>query len=221
MSKNHSVRPSNGETENAREPVVADVGRQAQGPSEVNLQNFIPGFDENRDDLDAYLKRFENVATGHEWPRDKGAMVLSLCLSSEALKVFGHLSPEEALDYDKAELALLQRFRFTAEDYREKFRHSKPQDSETSKQYATRLMSYFDRWLEVSKTDKKLSAVRDLLVAEQFKDKCHDRLALFLRERNCRKLEELAEAVDHFLLAQRQSNLLIFREKKRALWPKK
>lgn len=201
------------QTETAREPVGADIGRSSRVSSNVNPHNFIPGFDENRDDLDAYLKRFENVATGQEWPRDKWATALSLCLSGEALKVFGRLSPEDALDYEKVKLALFQRFRFTAEGYREKFRHSKPQEGETGRQYAARLMSFFDRWVEMSKVDKEYASVRDLIVAEQFISKCHDRVALFLREKNCRKLEEMAEAADQFLEAQRQSNLLVFREK--------
>lgn len=100
------------------------------------------------------------MVTDQEWPRNKWATALSLCLSGEALKVFGRLSPVEALDYDKAKLALLQRFRFTAEGDRDKFRHSKPQDGETGKQYATRLMSFFDRWVEVSKTEKEYSCSR-------------------------------------------------------------
>ncbi|XP_075741502.1 uncharacterized protein LOC142790849 [Rhipicephalus microplus] len=84
-----------------------------------------------REERAAERERIENVATGQEWPKDKWATALSLCLSGEALKVFGRLSPEEAHDYEKAKLALLQRFRFTAEGYREKFRHSRPQDEET------------------------------------------------------------------------------------------
>ncbi|XP_075733426.1 uncharacterized protein LOC142775667 [Rhipicephalus microplus] len=179
----------------------------------VNPHKLIPGFNESRDDLDAYLKRFERVAIGQEWPRDKWATALSLCLSGEALKVFGRLSPEDSLDYDKAKLALLQRFRFTAEGYREKFRQSKPQDGETGKQYATRLLSFFDRWVEMSRTGKEYSALRNLIVTEQFLRNCHHRLALFLREKNFNKLEDMAEASDNFLEAQRQVNLLVFREK--------
>ncbi|XP_037526334.1 uncharacterized protein LOC119403475 [Rhipicephalus sanguineus] len=201
------------QAQGVRESVVADEGRQVRASSNVNPHNFMPGFNENRDDLDAYLKRFENIATGQDWPKDKWATALSLCLSGEALKVFGRLAPEEALDYDKTKLALLQRFRFTAEGYREKFRHSKPQDGETGVQYAARLTSFFDRWVEMSKTEKEYSAVRNLVVAEQFINSCHDKVALFLREKNCRKLEEMAEAADNFLEAQRQTNLQIFREK--------
>ncbi|XP_070394422.1 uncharacterized protein [Dermacentor albipictus] len=192
---------------------TADRGPGGSAPFSVNPHSLMPGFNESRDDLDAYLKRFESVATGQEWPRDKWATALSLCLSGEALKVFGRLSPEDSLDYDKAMLALLQRFRFTAEGYREKFRQSKPQDGETAKQYATRLLSFFDRWVEMSKTEKEYLALRNLVVTEQFLNNCHHRLGLFLREKSYRQLDDMAEAADNFLEAQRQPNLLVFRQK--------
>ncbi|XP_075526549.1 uncharacterized protein LOC142558281 [Dermacentor variabilis] len=192
---------------------TADRGPGGSAPFSVNPHSLMPGFNESRDDLDAYLKRFESVATGQEWPRDKWATALSLCLSGEALKVFGRLSPEDSLDYDKAKLALLQRFRFTAEGYREKFRQSKPQDGETGKQYATRLLSFFDRWVEMSKTEKEYLALRNLVVTEQFLNNCHHRLGLFLREKSYRHLDDMAEAADNFLEAQRQPNLLVFRQK--------
>ncbi|XP_054925300.1 uncharacterized protein [Dermacentor andersoni] len=192
---------------------TADRGPGGSATFSVNPHSLMPGFNESRDDLDAYLKRFESVATGQEWPRDKWATALSLCLSAEALKVFGRLSPEDSLDYDKAKLALLQRFRFTAEGYREKFRQSKPQDGETGKQYATRLLSFFDRWVEMSKTEKEYLALRNLVVTEQFLNNCHHRLGLFLREKSYRHLDDMAEAADNFLEAQRQPNLLVFRQK--------
>lgn len=173
------------EAERSGEQVARDQGpeRNRSLSCVINPHNLIPVFNEGRDDLDAYLKRFERVAVGQEWPEEKWATALSLCLSGEALKVFGRLSPAESLDYNKTKLALLQRFRFTAEGYREKFRQSKPEDGETGKQYAARLQSFFDRWLEMSKTEKDFESVRNLIVAEQFLSNCHGRLALFLREK--------------------------------------
>lgn len=44
----------------------ADRGSGGNAFCNVNPHSLIPGFNENRDDLDAYLKRFENVATGQE-----------------------------------------------------------------------------------------------------------------------------------------------------------
>ncbi|KAH7970621.1 hypothetical protein HPB49_012461 [Dermacentor silvarum] len=170
----------------AAERTVVDSGLQRGASSVVNPHSFIAVFNEDRDDLDAYLKRFERVATGQDWPREKWATALSLCLSGEALKVFGRLSPDDSLEYDKVKLALLQRFHFTAEGYSEKFRKSKPQDDETGRQYATRLLNFFDRCIEMSQTGRDFHSVRDLIVAEQFMANCHSQLALFLREKNCK-----------------------------------
>lgn len=195
------------------QPTVADTGNQRNAPMVVNPHNFIPVFNEDRDDLDAYLKRFERVATGQDWPREKWATALSLCLGGEALKVFGRLSPNDSLSYDEVKLALLQRFRFTADGYREKFRKSKPEDGETGKQYATRLQSFFDRWIEMSQTERNFDSVRDLIVAEQFMANCSSQLALFLREKNCKTLEAMAEAADIYIEAKRLKNLLIVQNK--------
>lgn len=45
-------------------------------------------FDDKRDDLDAYLHRFERIASGQGWARSEWATALSLCLVGEALTVF-------------------------------------------------------------------------------------------------------------------------------------
>lgn len=122
----------------------------------VDPHNTIPLFNETCDDLDAYLKRFEWVATRQGWPKEKWATALSLCLNGEALRVFGHLSLEDSLDYDKTKLALLHCFMFTVDGYHEKFRHNKPQDGEIGKQYAARLFSLFDLWVELCNEERLL-----------------------------------------------------------------
>ena len=201
------------ESGNSQERDAGARQERNESPMMINPHSLIPVFKEDRDDLDAYLKRFESVATGQGWPLDKWATALSLCLDGEALKVFGRLSPEESVDYDKAKKALLQRFRCTAEGYREKFRLSKPQDEETAKQYATRLLSFFDRWMEMANRGKTFEAVRDIIVSEQLLQNCHRRLTLFLRERNYQTLDEIAEAADHYMEAQGHKNLLVFKER--------
>lgn len=73
-----------------------------------------------------------------------------MCLTGEALKAYGRLSPQDCLNYSTVKIALLQRFRFTAEGHREHFRASEPEDGETATQYVARIKGYFDRWIELS-----------------------------------------------------------------------
>ncbi|KAM7288160.1 uncharacterized protein ISCGN_031849 [Ixodes scapularis] len=164
----------------------------------------IPQFEEGRDDLDAYLLRFERTATGMGWPQQKWATTLSLCLTGEALTVVGRLSPEDALDYARVKLALLQRFCYTKEGYRERFRDAKPEEGETRRQFAARLAGYFDRWVEMANIQHTFEALRDKVLVEQFLLTCSTKLTIFLRERECQSLQEVASKADLFLEAQAQ-----------------
>lgn len=159
---------------------------QAEPTISASPHKFIPPFDERRDDLDAYLLRFERVALAQKWPEDKWAVGLSTCLTGDALSVIGRMTPEDSLDYQKVKLALLQRFRFTPQGYNDKFRQAKAEDGETGTQFATRLSGYFDRWLETSGVPKTFEALRDKMIAEQFSKCCLSQLAIFVRKRNCK-----------------------------------
>lgn len=110
----------------------------------------------------------------------------------------------DALDYTRVKLALLQRFRYTKEGYREKFREAKPEDGETRRQVAARLAGYFDRWVEMAEVAKTFEALRDAVLVEQFLVTCSSKLSVFLRERECRDLDKVASKADVFLEAQVQ-----------------
>ncbi|XP_040070781.2 uncharacterized protein LOC120843464 [Ixodes scapularis] len=105
-------------------------------------------------------------------------------------------------------LALLQRFRYTKEGYRERFREAKPGDGETRKQFAARLTGYFDRWIEVAGVEKAFEALRDRMLMEQFMTTCASKLMVFLKEKHCLTLDDLAEKADVFLEAQTQPSAL-------------
>uniref|UniRef100_L7M186 Putative tick transposon n=1 Tax=Rhipicephalus pulchellus TaxID=72859 RepID=L7M186_RHIPC len=185
----------------------AEGARMASPESYESPHKLIPPFNEVRDKLDAYIQRFERVARSQDWPQDKWALSLSLCLTGEALSVVGRMEPDHAMDYATLKQTLLQRFRFTEERYRTKFRSAKPENCETGRQFAGRILGYFDHWQEMAKTERTYDALRDIIVSEQFLMQCHEKLAIFLRERNCQGIEKLAEAADHYMEAQGFINL--------------
>ncbi|XP_064471789.1 uncharacterized protein LOC135386017 [Ornithodoros turicata] len=166
------------------------------------MQKAMPVFDEKRDDLDAYLHRFEVVASGLGWPRDQWATALSLSLAGEALAVFGRLSAEDSNSYEKLSAALLQSFRYTPEGFREKFRSCVPDKKETAVQFGARLSHLFDKWVATSKTTKDFKSLRDLILREQFVNRCTSALAVFLKEGECNTLDELCQRADWYLEAQ-------------------
>ena len=81
----------------------------------------IPACEDGRDDLDAYIRRFEHFAVSQGWKRESWAVSLSALLKGKALEVYSRLSPEESVDYDKLKNALLKRFQLPEDGYRAKF----------------------------------------------------------------------------------------------------
>ena len=102
----------------------------------------LPSFVDGKDDLDAYLERFERFATNAKWDKTGWATELTVLLSGRALDVYSRLSEEDAVNYDKMKLALMKRYDLTEDGYRRKFRGSKPEVDESPDQFIVRLSTY-------------------------------------------------------------------------------
>ncbi len=59
----------------------------------------LPFFTE-KDELDAYLERFERFARAVKWPEDTWAGNLSALLTGKALEVYSRLAADDANDYN-------------------------------------------------------------------------------------------------------------------------
>ena len=99
----------------------------------------------------------------------------------------------------KLQKALLQRYNFTEQGYRERFRSAKPEGQESPGQFIVRIRNYFNKWVELAEVDKSFEGVEELIVREQFTDSCPRDVSVFLKERNPRNLEELAQMAEQYL----------------------
>ena len=142
----------------------------------------LPNFIDGKDDLDAYLLRFERFAQMRNWHRDDWAVNLSALLTGEALAVYTRMAVEEAMNYAKVKEALLKRYRLTEDGFRSKFRDSDPMAGESPGQFITRLRNYLDRWMEMAHVDREFEDLYDMMVKEQFVKKCSSDLSLYLKE---------------------------------------
>ena len=77
----------------------------------------LPYFEEGKDDMDAYLHRFERFAQSVGWPQKDWAVSLGALLKGKALEVYSRLSSAEANDFGKVKQALLKRFELTQEGF--------------------------------------------------------------------------------------------------------
>jgi transposase InsO family protein len=155
-----------------------------------------------KDNMDAFIHRFEIYATTQKWPENKWAVYLGALLRGKALEVYSRLSIDDANDYGILKNALLRRFNFTEEGFKRKFHTAKPEVNEAPAQFIARLSNYFSRWLDFSGIEKTFEALRDLMIREQYLDACTVDLAVFLRERALTDLAELAEVAQKYLDAR-------------------
>lgn len=162
----------------------------------------LPPFDEAKDDMDAYLKRFETLAASQKWPVDRWAVGISTLLKGKSLDVYSRLAPEQAMDYDEVKTALLRRFDFTEEGFRKRFRQSRAEQTETVGQFVVRLDNYLTRWLDLANCEKTYKGLIDMILREQVLFCCNAELTLFLRERSPANLKELTTFADRFVEAR-------------------
>ena len=173
---------------------TAGAAIKVKGPS-------LPNFDDTKDDLDAYLRRFELFATAAKWPKENWAIALSSHLTGMALEVYSRLPNDDAHDYDKVKLALMERFECTEEGFRCKFRSAKPQKGEQVKEFASRLRNLFARWLELSKCEVSVEGISNVLIAEQLLQTCGNDLQVYLRERFPLSLDKMISLAEGYVLA--------------------
>ena len=158
----------------------------------------IPAFNEGKDEMDAYLLRFERYATAQGWKRESWATDLSALLQGKALDVYALMPQEDAMDYDKLKCALLQRYQLTEEGFKRKYRKCRPETGETFQQFSARLKSYFTRWIDMSGIPKTFEGLQDLMLRDQFTFICNRELELFLREREPTSLEQASKLADSY-----------------------
>nr|XP_034310606.1 uncharacterized protein LOC117680625 [Crassostrea gigas] len=178
------------------------VTKEEKETSQVIKGPKLPPFEDSKDNIDAYIQRFEIYATTQKWNKNTWGTHLSALLKGKALDVFARLSPETALDFNELKNALLKRFDMTEDGFRKKFRFSKPDGSETFMQFSTRLDSYLERWIQLSKTNKTFDDLKDLFLREQFLLCCSKELALFLKERIPTSIQDMARYADQFAEAR-------------------
>ena len=90
----------------------------------------LPPYNEDKDDLDAYLSRFERACQAFDVKPEHW---------STQLDVYQRMSDHDVREYQILKENLLKRFRLTEAGYRKRFKQSKIEDGETPEQFIDRL----------------------------------------------------------------------------------
>jgi len=110
----------------------------------------LPLFNDETDDLDAYVIKSERACTAFEIRPEFWSTQLARLLQGKSLDVYQRLPAEEVDNYESLKNQLLKRFRLTEEGYRKKFKMSKLEVGETPDQFVDRLNRYLVKWREMA-----------------------------------------------------------------------
>jgi hypothetical protein len=174
---------------------------KSEKPSESDIKTTrpkLPKFDDENDDMDAYLQRFELFAQIQKWKKEEWAVSLSPLLTGKGLQVFTCMSAGEVNDYDKLKKALLKRYQLTEEGFNRKFREAQPENDESVFQFISRVKRYFQRWVEMAGIDRTYDKLQDLMIQEQYLNTCNREMKIFLRERTPKNLDELITLAERY-----------------------
>jgi len=106
----------------------------------------LPSFCEEKDNLDAYLNRFEQTFRAFNVPQGQWSFQLARFLQGQALDVYQRMTDEDVGDYDLLKNSLLKRFRLTERGYRKRFKNVRIEVGETAEQFVDRLKKYLTKW---------------------------------------------------------------------------
>ncbi len=160
-----------------------------------------PQFDESKDNIDAYLTRYERYAQQQGWDGSKWAVYLGTLLSGKAEDVYHRLDDESASNYPLLKKCILNRYELNSRGFRNKFRNSRPEAGESGPQFATRLHNYFKRWVELSTDRQDKTGIIDLILCDQFLQSIPKEVATFIRERKPKDLDEMTQVADLYITA--------------------
>ena len=95
----------------------------------------LPTFNEDKEDLDAYLNRFKRACQAYAVKPENWSIQLARLLQGSALEVYQRLADSDVTSYEKLKEGLLKRFKLSEGRYRSRFKKSRLENGETPEQF--------------------------------------------------------------------------------------
>jgi len=155
------------------------------------------------EEIDDYFRIFEFSARAQSLPVEDWLASLVPKLTEKAKSIYLEMSENDAeLDYYAAKKAILKSYQLTADHYRHRFRTSEKQVGEDFVQWAKRTRRYLDRWMTIAEAMDR-GAVLEHITMEKLLDSVGSELRTWLKERNPKTAEELADLANAHVQARK------------------
>lgn len=171
-------------------------------PGSVDSSKLVPEFDEAH--VSDFFARFEKVALGAKWPRDKWSTLVRIVLKGKALRAYDVLTVEEAGDYEILKQAVLRTYELRPEAYRQRFRACRKRPHETHTEFCKALIEQFESWMRSEQVAEKYDRLKELVILENFLGKLEPELQLYLADRGVKTASQAAICADDYYLIRQQ-----------------
>jgi len=162
----------------------------------------LPPFNEDKDDLDAYLIRFKRACTAFEVRQEhRSTQLARLLQGNQGLDVYQRLADDEVDVYDVLKAQLLKRFRLTEGRYRKRFKIGKLEPGETPPQFAERLKRNLEKWQKMAGFEPTYKGMQEMILRNQYFLTCDKSLQIFLKEKGRLSLKEMTKVSNDYFEA--------------------
>ena len=167
----------------------------------------LPIFDEEKDEIDSFLFRFEAHAKACDWPEANWPIQFAAVLKGPSLSFYQSLCTEGVPDYATLKTQFLKKYACTEEGFRERLRSIRPEAGQSFHAHYIKIKHLWDRWIDLSKCEKTFEGISDLMIREQILQSVSRDLNVYLREKNLKSSKEISEAAELYMEARPGCNI--------------
>ncbi|XP_072246328.1 uncharacterized protein nfic isoform X1 [Leuresthes tenuis] len=156
----------------------------------------------SEDDIEHFLVTFERIAAACRWPQTDWVFRLIPLLTGKARGAYVNMDVDESLDYNEVKKAILGKYDFNPETYRQRFRSLYVQPGESPKELYVRLKELYGKWIQPK--GKTVQEIGEMIILEQYLRLLSPELQVWIKEHNPKNAAEAASFADMFVAARRK-----------------
>ncbi|XP_059156644.1 uncharacterized protein LOC131941415 [Physella acuta] len=161
----------------------------------------MPKFEDKKDDIDAFIRRFETIAKSENIADNMMSQHLLTLVGGRGLDACHTLTDEEIKDYKTLKKTLLEFYHLTEETYRQKFHQLQPNKNEDFKVFTNDLKLTLEKWIEAASINKTYEDLFQFVLVDKILNSVHSDLYSFLQERKPRDIKTVTEMTQKFIAA--------------------
>ena len=146
-------------------------------------------FNEDHDDIEAFLDNFEENARNEKWPQEFWSGQLRNVLTGAAQRAVSEMNGEDRADYDKTKEIVLEAYKIGPTEYRRRYFEGSL-DMKSPRKWCRWFCTQFDRWVKSSGMD-----VYELMKMEGITRHCPYWLKDKLRDLGHKSLEDTIDTI--------------------------